>query len=55
MSFESELDELFNSSECIEDTIWYSKFETLRDAIMRIYNEEKQGCIRQQANEDLSE
>jgi len=46
MSFESDLDELFNTSECIEDTIWYSPHETLRDAIMRIYEDNNENMQR---------
>jgi hypothetical protein len=35
--FEKELDKLFDESIDIKDTIWYSESETLRDAIIRIY------------------
>lgn len=39
MSFETKLDILFERA---PDTIWYDEGgETLRDAIMRIYDEEK--------------
>ncbi len=41
MNFEMELDELFKYAIDVQDTIWYSETETLRDAIMRIYLEEK--------------
>ena len=40
-SFEYKLDKLFEDAIDVTDTIWYSKFETLRDAIMRIYGDEE--------------
>lgn len=40
MTFEDDLDKLFAEAIGIDDTIWYSNGETLRDAIMRIYIKE---------------
>ena len=37
--FEAELDFLFDNAIDVEDTIWFDETETLRDAIMRIYEE----------------
>lgn len=41
MTFETDLDDLFNKAIDVKDTIWYSKYETLRDAIMHLYNKYK--------------
>lgn len=38
-TFEDRLDECFENSIDVDETIWYSKFETLRDAIYRNYKE----------------
>jgi len=37
--FKEKLDELFNNAIDIHDTVWFTPSETLRDAIMRIYDE----------------
>jgi len=39
MNFEAELDKLFATAIDVKDTIWYSETETLRDAILRVYEE----------------
>ncbi len=39
MTFEEKLDFLFEHTIVIDDTIWYSNGETLRDAVLRIYGE----------------
>ncbi len=36
MTFEEELDRLFAEAIDVKDTIWYSKHETLRDAILEM-------------------
>jgi len=36
MTFEEELDKLFEDAIDVKDTVWYSEHETLRDAIIRI-------------------
>ena len=38
-TFEERLDKLFSEAIDVNDTIWYSKSETLRDAILREYQE----------------
>ncbi|MFZ3385332.1 MAG: hypothetical protein WA144_15535 [Candidatus Methanoperedens sp.] len=40
MSFEKRLDKLFEEAIGVNDTVWYSKTETLRDAILREYWED---------------
>ena len=40
MSFEKKLDKLFDDAIDVKDTIWYSKHETLRDAILTMYQDE---------------
>lgn len=37
--FEMALDKIFSEAIGVEDTIWYSKTETLRDAILRALKE----------------
>lgn len=39
MSFEREIDKLFDDAIDVHDTVWYSKTETLRDAILRVHDE----------------
>ena len=39
-TFQEKLDQLFAESIDVTDTIWYSKTETLRDAILRLYETE---------------
>lgn len=43
MTFEEKLDKLFEDAIDVLDTIWYTDGETLRDAILRIYEEENKG------------
>ena len=38
-TFEERLDKLFSEAVGVEDTIWYTNTETLRDAILREYQE----------------
>lgn len=40
MSFEKRLEKLFKESiSAQQDTLWYSKYETLYDAVLRMYYE----------------
>jgi len=39
MNFEDALDMLFQEAVGVNDTIWYSETETLRDVIIRMHNE----------------
>jgi len=38
-TFEERLDKLFSEAIDVHDTVWYSDSETLRDAILRVYQE----------------
>jgi len=38
-TFENELDKLFRDSVDVNDTIWYSETQTLRDAIVELYED----------------
>lgn len=41
MNFENELQKLFNDAIGVTDTIWYSKSQTLFEAILELHEKEK--------------
>lgn len=38
-NFEAQLDKLFEEAIDVQDTIWYSETQTLRDAIVELYED----------------
>lgn len=54
VAIEEKLDELFESAIGVDDTIWYTETETLRDAIMDMIESELQAGIPRDSGRSLT-